>query len=462
MKNILKISITICMLVSNSLFVFAISNEDFESDVNTYTQLCSKPDNELTEQEKETCKRFVTYMSNKSESLKTELKEIEAKRSEIAKNLKEYTDKIKNYDLQISILRKEIEELNNKIQIKDEEIRIKQEEIKTKELEVEALRKKVKERMVSAQVGMRLNQYVDIIMGAKSFNDLLRRVNGIGDISSYDNEERKKLITLIEELNIAKAELETAKTELEDAKVEVVTKQNSLLVLKKEAEVVAQEYAKQEADLEAEGNRILSNIQEVKTTLSNMGDKITNIPNTSGFNRPIGGGRISAGTWYYPESFGGGVHLGADFSTGKGSPIYAAGNGVVVGRADGCGDGYRGSTCGEAEGGSRMGGNQIYLITKINGTLYAIKYLHMLIGTPIALYSVVDAGAVIGQVGTSGNSTGPHVHVEVFNLGTMDITDYVNSWNGDLSFGAGWGSGGIGSNCEQKGPPCRVRPESVF
>ena len=79
----------------------------------------------------------------------------------------------------------------------------------------------------------------------------------------------------------------------------------------------------------------------------------------------------------------------------------------------------------------------MYLLTNINGTTYAVKYLHMSPGSPIATGSVVSAGDQIGTVGQSGNTSAPHTHIEVFKLGTMSIESYANSWNGDLAFGAG-------------------------
>ena len=75
---------------------------------------------------------------------------------------------------------------------------------------------------------------------------------------------------------------------------------------------------------------------------------------------------------------------------------------------------------------------------------------------------IVSAGDQLGLMGASGNVTGAHVHVEVFRLGTMSIESYASSWNGDLAFGAGWGSSALSRICSNSGTPCRIRPESVF
>ncbi len=181
---------------------------------------------------------------------------------------------------------------------------------------------------------------------------------------------------------------------------------------------------------------------------------------TTGWTYPVPGAVRSAGTWYYNS---GGVHLGYDFAISPGSAIYAAGNGVILRSADACPTyGGLGSGCGYP--GSYGGGNQVYLLTKINGSLYAVKYLHMMSGSPIAQGTIVTAGTQIGKVGSSGNSSGPHCHIEIFWLGSADnFSNYAKTWNLDLAFGCGWGYSALSRLCENGvGAPCRIRPETIF
>lgn len=98
--------------------------------------------------------------------------------------------------------------------------------------------------------------------------------------------------------------------------------------------------------------------------------------------------------------------------------------------------------------------------------MYAVKYLHMQNGSPIPTGTKVTGGDYIGRVGSTGNSSGPHCHIEIFKIGAAsDFASYVKNWNGDLTFGCGWAGSydGYGRRCEAGyGIPCRIRPESVF
>lgn len=195
---------------------------------------------------------------------------------------------------------------------------------------------------------------------------------------------------------------------------------------------------------------------------SESGTTIFDGVTSDGWTVPVKNATRSAGTWNYE---GGGKHLGYDFASSEGSEIIAVANGVVLVSADGCAYGGLGSTC-AGKGGSTSGGNQIYLLVTVQNKLYAVKYLHMKLGTPIAQGTQVKAGDFIGQVGSTGNSSGAHCHVEIFYLGdASDFQNYLDTWNGDLTFGCGWAGSydGYGRRCDAGyEAPCRIRPESIF
>lgn len=91
------------------------------------------------------------------------------------------------------------------------------------------------------------------------------------------------------------------------------------------------------------------------------------------------------------------LHAGADFQAAAGTDIHAAARGVVdfVGR----------------QGGS---GNMVRIKHEVGGESFYTVYMHIIGGgTLVTKGQTVDAGEVIAHVGSTGNSTGPHLHFEV-------------------------------------------------
>jgi murein DD-endopeptidase MepM/ murein hydrolase activator NlpD len=115
---------------------------------------------------------------------------------------------------------------------------------------------------------------------------------------------------------------------------------------------------------------------------------------------PINGARISSsfGMRRHPILGYSKFHGGVDFAAPKGTPIYAAGDGRITRRS------Y-----------DRFNGNLIRI--KHNST-YATGYAHMSkFAANLRIGSRVKQGQVIGYVGTTGRSTGNHLHYEIVKNG---------------------------------------------
>lgn len=446
MKKLGLILLSAILLLGMVLPVMADDDEDVY-----YLTMCSGSD--LSEEQKNECR---DYASRRNSELTKQLSDIKAKRKEIESNLEKIGKEIQGYDAQIATLTTQINELTAQIEEKEALIAQLEMQIEQKEAEIAALREKVEQRLVRSQQTLHTNQFLDFLMGAEDFTSLLRRIQGVNDIMNYDKKSLEELKRLMDELEADKAQMAEEKAALEISKTDLEAKKNEVTELRVVAQLAQVAYEQQAADLEAQGNQITENLGAFKNILSSI--DFGSIGSSTGFTKP-NGGYLNNGTWYYRS---GGVHLGMDIMAGIGTSIAAAGNGVILNSADGCANnGSIGNTCG-GSGGSRGGGNQVYLLTNIDGVTYAIKYLHMSPGTPVATGTVVSAGDRIGAVGQSGNASAPHTHIEVFKLGTMSIESYANSWNGDLAFGAGWGSGALSNTCDKKGAPCRVKLETAF
>lgn len=167
----------------------------------------------------------------------------------------------------------------------------------------------------------------------------------------------------------------------------------------------------------------------------------------------IENGTISAGTWTYPD---GGIHLGLDIAANMFSEVKAPANGIIL-YADAPVDsdnGYLQNWCGWPAG----GGNTICMICAVDGKLYGVSLAHL--SNQIYVYpgQQVRQNDLLALSGNSGNSSGPHTHIEIFEL-KVSLEEAVEYFmqGADFSFGNGFDMPNTCSNIA-----CRIRPENVL
>ena len=115
---------------------------------------------------------------------------------------------------------------------------------------------------------------------------------------------------------------------------------------------------------------------------------LTGVPITSGF-----GGRQVAGCSFCSTN-----HMGVDFAPGEGTPIRVIADGVV--------------TKVQAHDGGF--GNDVWVTHDVDGKQFVSVYGHMKDNTfKVVTGQQVSVGDELGEVGSTGNSTGPHLHLEI-------------------------------------------------
>lgn len=358
------------------------------------------------------------------------------------------------------LLKIEINALNEQIKIIKEKIKVLNKEIEKNKTIENQLNERVLNRMRNAQKKMHFNPFLDFLLGASSFEDLNRRTYGLNALMSKDNDDRKKIIEILKKLENDRLELAKNEKAL-DEKIEVLNV--------KEAEVTAELKLYQKAldEINAEKEEVLMELEKEKRNYADLASRsdLSGLPSSAGLISPAPGASINAGTWYYPSSFGGGVHLGVDYGLGLGSSLYAPANGIVIVSSDGCEYGYLGDRCSGNGNGVAYGGNQVYIMVAANGSVYVVSFSHLLKGSPVGI-GPIKQGDYVGKVGSSGNSTGPHCHVELFYLGEGEMEDIQNDYlkrNYSQSFNCGWGYSALDRLCENGvGAPCRLKPENYL
>lgn len=385
-------------------------------------------------------------------SLSNRIKEAQLEQEGFTEIMNEAKAKMETLEAEIAELEPQIEELE--IRIEELEISIAENEAK-----VEALRERILARMKEAQATMHFNPWLDFILGSNGFADMLRRTYGVEAITKKEEKDRLELIEIIEKLNADKKECDEAKLDLDE-------KMKKLQSDKVNQQLIQEEYRIKVQELENYIEELSAQLDMVKKQLS-VTYNLNLLDYSSGFISPIPGARAGQGVPYYSD---GSKHLGIDYNgVGYGTAILAPADGVVISTVNGCtkdrGNNY-GNACpygtSEQSNGSAYLGNQARFITSVNGYVYGFLFCHMLAGSVTSTGNIY-AGDTIGLVGSSGNSTGAHCHIEMFYLGKGEIKDldkYIDKYGGYNGFGTVYT---VSSFCAYKGgAPCRLDPRNYL
>ena len=444
-----------CALACIGGMIRPVYAQDY-SDEDAWIEQCSKP--QTTQEGVNACQGFQDYQQERYDQLQKDVEQY----SKDIESLESDTEKMEalaktQKDLQKQ-LESQIQEKQTMIDSIEKEIKSLDEKIQKKQKEIDTWDKQIKTRMKNEQASTGTNMLIDLIMGAQDLNDMLRRITGIERITEDDQDQINQLNRLKEELNLQKSEQVRLEEETKSKKNQLEEQKSQAKELEDSYNQLVEQYKKQMADLEAAKRAAFNDIESIRSNMISVSYSGT-LPNVSGFTAPISGGRISAHTWAYP---GGGLHLGMDYAVPIGTPVLAPASGVIL-YADNpapSNGGYLGNWSGYPYG----GGNTIEMVCRVNGTTYAVSFAHLSReGFAVSAGQSVAQGQTIALTGNSGNSSGPHCHIEVYNLGNMSLKEAVSRFSGsaDFAWGTGWNS--TATACENGyGTPCRERPERFF
>lgn len=260
--------------------------------------------------------------------------------------------------------------------------------------------------------------FIDVLLGASTFEELVTSWDAFERISSQDaeliqeskdvkaeaeaaeaeyNEQKAKAAEEVEKAKAAQAEIESAKSSME-AELERVTEEVVMLQAKEEEERIAAEEAQrraEEAKKLAESTIPPGGGGGGSTGGGNSGWDGT--VNASGWTHPCPGAYGVTNEFAWAGAWDGNYHNGIDLGASSGTPILSCAPGTVAYV------GWYGS-----------GGNAV-IVNHGNG-IRSI-YMHMS-ATAASVGQSVSAGDLIGYVGSTGYSTGPHLHFQIEINGT--------------------------------------------
>lgn len=457
MKKLAVSILVCCMCLCGFSYNIMAVDYDFENNEDMYYQMCSRSG--LTSDERAVCKLFQDYLNQKAANIQKEIEAASKELAELKKDLNAVVKKINDFNTMIANI--EAQQAALTLQIKDIEgnINILEIEIEARMNRIAEIDEQLRLRMYNMQAIFSMNKYIEYLMGATDFADLIRRTSALNQLVDYDTTQMQLLEDEKLQLEADVAEMEEQKASLQEQKALYETTKKTLKEAKAVQEMYKAEYLKKQAEIEAAKRSIESELDIIQDQIKDIAEKIDYIPPSAGWIYPVKENfYISAGAWYYPSSFGGGIHLGVDFAAGKTKHVVAPANGIVVYVYDKCTSGGLGNGCGIPWG----GGNQVLLIVQVGSHTYGILNCHMSKGIDVKAGEIVKQGAILGNVGSTGNSSGAHLHQEIYDLGSMTIQQAVNKFknSGDVTFGTGWNT--LSTTCDNKGTPCRMNPQKIY
>ena len=372
-----------------------------------------------------------------SSSIRDQINALEDEQDEIRARMDEYEDEIAGIDEEKTnvVERKAVLDQKNllaqeEIQVIEEQIGIidglvtnMQQDLAEARYEEEYQRERWLTRVRAMEEGATLS-YVEVLFNATSFSDLLTRIDLVNEVMDYDRNLEASYVAARENVEVLEAEAEEMFALNEESRTELETKKAQL---EADIEAANQLIAEMEKDIdsykellaleEAEEEAVKAEIAELEEEYAaakareeaawlaqqqqqqqQQGGGNANVPsNTSStylwpsytsLITSYYGYRIHPVYGYYK------FHAGVDIGAGGGTSIWAASSGTVI--TSTFGSGY---------------GN--YVVIRHDDGNYSL-YAHMS-SRAVSAGQYVGRGQVIGYVGSTGVSTGNHIHYEVWN-----------------------------------------------
>lgn len=359
-------------------------------------------------------------LESQQESLQSRSDELKASLDEAKKNTEEKEALKKEYEDKISQVQGQIDTLNNEIRTLDEEIAQKQKDIEGPQKEIDKNMELLKQRIRAIYMAGETST-LDIILGAEDFSDFLDKASLLQTVTSHDVTLIETIQQQLDAIQEEKDAIEEKRGEVADKKTELDGQQQELTQLLEENQVILEELygVQQEAQDQVDEND--AELKEIETQISNYYAQQAPTPSdtgtTAGGSDNSGGGVVTGGgsgsfVWPAPgfylltsqwnEDRGSYNHGAIDIAGGGiyGTPVVAAASGTVV----------------FASAGGWGGGYGTYIMIDHGGGVSTL-YAHMS-GLAVSQGASVSAGQVVGYVGSTGDSSGPHLHFEVREYGS--------------------------------------------
>lgn len=319
-------------------------------------------------------------------------KQIEETNSEIAgvkSKMTKALTQINSLNAEISTYENEIANLSTQIQEKQKDIEYQEEQF--------AIQKELLDKRLVALYEQGTFTYMDMLLSSEGLSDFISKYYLISELADADQE-------LLNKIQNTKDKIENEKNFLENAQTEVESKKSSLNSTLSSKKSLVSNLSEEELQLQEKLEEMEEDKKEIQSKLmqiaKNETSKVSSTPSAHGYIFPVAGcSKSNINNLSFPSYE---THTGVDVNINvKGKNVVAVKDGTVVI-----------STAKRNPDGSYRSYGEYVVINHHDGTM--TLYAHMLSGSrKVSEGQTVSQGQVLGTVGSTGNSTGTHLHFEV-------------------------------------------------
>ena len=417
-KKIKILTLAIAVIFSSNTLALADSTSSLQDKINQNQNDINNLENEKNQINGE--------LENQANDLQGILNQIDAK----SKDLDSAKAEVNSYQIKINEVQAEIDKINNEISTAEEEIKTRENLIIQKEEEGKKIKEALDQRVRSYYKIDITSNYIYMVLKSENIISLLNNIENVYKIISLDKslmeaakilqkqleEEKFEISKNLEKIELSKEEIVAKQDELKEAQKEFLVKQefhqskmNELYGLESQKSNLISSLTDKQEELEDKIGDLVSYNKQLQQELDSIFDEINNGNNGGGGNS--GGNEIpgdpSSETFLRPgygvvtDEYGprinpvtgeSGFHTGVDLGDPYGAPVAASKSGVVA---------YSGWISGYGE---------TVIIDHGNGvqTLYGHNSQRL-----VSVGQTVARGETIAYVGSTGMSTGPHIHWEI-------------------------------------------------
>lgn len=420
---------TVSIVVSSTLLFSLTVGSVYPKSVQAKTAEDYKQQIENNNSQKQELEKEKDKIQSQQKIEKDNLNNIQSELEEKSKELSIAREELDQATKEVNKVKGEVEAVQSKINKLNKSIEENEKSLIETEEDIEEKQDMLSKRIRTMYKMNYLDSVVSIILTSDSFVEGVEKIMSFTYFVKNDRKLIQEVEEMYEELNKKKEELNNNKASLNKEKEIVVEKQKKLeetmALQKSRSNELENQYASIQ-NLEDKKSNLIETLSEKEKELNdkigdiasynsqlqkeldnifasvNNGDKNDNKDDgkdnsnvtSTGYVRPVSGGYISCpyGPRIHPVHGTPGFHTGIDIAAPTGTPIYASHDGVV----------------GAAQWNAAYG--NMVIINGSNGiqTLYghATSYI-------VSKGQSVKKGQVIAYVGSTGWSTGPHLHYEV-------------------------------------------------